>query len=183
MNFLKHITLFIVILAVAVSCKKEDNNLDYLNNVTAPSNVSASFDITQDNTGLVTIMPIAEGVTKYMITFGDVADETPTEYGLNEVITHAYSEGVFTVGITAVGLTGLSTKYEQDLNVTFKAPENLVVNIEQDASNPRIVSVSATADYTTIMDIYLVMCQMKNQYTPCLIQLLRIHMQNPVTTL
>ena len=97
-------------MSVAVSCKKDVDNLGYLNNVTAPSNVVAHFDITQDNTGLVTIVPNAEGATKFLVTFGDVADETPSEYGLNETITHIYDEGVYTVGITAVGLTGLTYK-------------------------------------------------------------------------
>ncbi len=154
MNLLKHITLFTVILIAIVSCKKDEDNFDYLNNVTAPANVVAQFDITQDNTGLVTIVPNAEGATKYLITFGDVADETPSEYGINNMITHTYSEGVYTVGISAVGLTGLTTKIEETLNVTFKAPENLQVNIEQDATNPRMVSVSAIADFATVMDIY-----------------------------
>ena len=154
MNLLKNIIMFVIILVVAISCKKEVDDLSYLNNVTAPSNVVAHFDITQDNTGLVTIVPNAEGATKFLVTFGDIADETPSEYGLSETITHIYSEGVFTVGLTAVGLTGLSAKVENELNVTFKAPENLVVTIEKDATNPKMVSVSATADFATIMDIY-----------------------------
>lgn len=154
MNLLKHITLFTVIFIAIVSCKKDEDNFDYLNNVTAPANVVAQFDITQDNTGLVTIVPNAEGATKYLITFGDVADETPSEYGINNMITHTYSEGVYTVGISAVGLTGLTTKIEETLNITFKAPENLQVNIEPDATNPRMVSVSAIADFATVMDIY-----------------------------
>jgi hypothetical protein len=61
---------------------------------------------------------------------------------------------VYTVRIQAVGLTGLITPYEAELNVTFKAPENLVLNVVQDAANPTIVTVSATADFATIMDFY-----------------------------
>ncbi len=91
---------------------------------------------------------------KFLVTFGDIADETPSEFGLNEPITHVYNEGVYTIGVTAVGLTGLRSKVENELNVTFKAPENLVVTIEQDATNPKMVSVSATADFATVMDIY-----------------------------
>lgn len=139
---------------MAVSCKKEIDNLKELDSVTAPANLTAIFDITQDNSGIVTIVPNAEGVTKYAITFGDVEDETATDYDLNETVLHTYAEGVFTVGITAKGLTGLESTIEQDLNVTFKAPENLVVTITPDASNPKIVTFSATADYATIMDIY-----------------------------
>ncbi len=138
----------------AVSCEKEINNLDVVNGVSAPANVSATFDITQDNTGLVTIIPNAEGAVKYKVTFGDTIPELPTEFALNEAITHNYSEGVYTVGITAIGPTGLTSKIEQDITVTFVAPENLVVTIDQDAVNPRLYSVSATADYAMVFDVY-----------------------------
>jgi len=154
MNQFKNIISLLIILTIAVSCTKDENDLSALNGVTAPSNVTAIFDITQDNTGLVTIIPNADGVTMFKVTFGDVTGETPTDYKLGEKITHVYSEGVYTVGITAVGLTGLSTTYNQEINVTFKAPENLVVTVTKDVVNPRIVSVSAIADYATIMDIY-----------------------------
>ncbi len=152
MNRIKNISLILILLFVAFSCKKEDK--PDLGKIKAPSNVSAIFDITQDNSGLVTIVPNAEGVAMYKVTFGDVADETPVEYGLGEVIEHTYAEGAYTVGITAVGITGLETKVDKDLNVTFKAPENLVVTITQDQVNPKMVTVSATADFATIMDIY-----------------------------
>lgn len=154
MNIIKNIAVFIFVLVVAVSCKKDIDNLKVLDNVTAPTNVNAIFDITQDNSGVVTIVPNAEGVTEFLITFGDVADEKATTYALNEAISHTYTEGVFTVGITASGLTGLTSKVEKELNVTFKAPENLVVSIVPDAINPKTIAVSATADYATIMDIY-----------------------------
>ncbi|HEY9115493.1 MAG TPA: hypothetical protein VIN10_12405 [Bacteroidales bacterium] len=151
---MKKISVFLFILLFAISCNKNVDNLSELDNVSAPANVNATFDVTQDNSGLVTIYPTAEGVTQYKITFGDVLDETPTVYGLNESITHVYTEGVYTVGITAVGITGLTASVDKDINITFKAPENLVVTIEQDATNPKIISVSAYADYATIMDIY-----------------------------
>jgi len=154
MNQLKKITVLLVIILFAISCKKDVNDLSALDKVNAPSNVTAMFDITQDNSGLITILPNAEGATKYMVTFGDTIDETPTEYGLNETITHTYTEGVYNVGITAVGITGLTAKFEQEINVTFKAPENLVVTIVQDETNPLKFSVSAKADFATIMDIY-----------------------------
>jgi len=154
MNNLKNIFAITLLLIVAFSCKKEIDNLKYLDNVTAPANLAVSFDITQDNTGLVTIVPNAEGATKYLVKFGDVDGETPTEFGLNDAITHTYGEGVYTVEVTAKGITGLTTKVQEELNVTFKAPENLVVNITQDEVNPRIVRVSATADFATVMEIY-----------------------------
>lgn len=154
MNLLNKITVFFIILAFAASCQKDVDNIAKLDSVTAPSNVTAVFDIEQDNSGLVTIVPNAEGVTSFLVTFGDTEADLPTEYSLDETISHIYGEGVFDVGITAVGLTALTTTIVQELNVTFKAPENLDVTIEFDAVNPSKVNVSATADFATIMDIY-----------------------------
>ena len=115
--------------------------------------MDAVFDITQDNTGLVTIVPNAEGAQKYMISFGDGSGE-PAEYNILEKVTHNYEEGVYQVGITAVGITGLQSEITKEINVTFKAPENLEITISKDAVNPKMVSVSATADYASVMDIY-----------------------------
>ena len=154
MKQLKNLILFVFIFLVVFSCKKDEDDLSALNNVAAPINVTAAFDITQDNTGLVTIIPNAEGATQYLVAFGDVVDEIPTKYGLNDEINHVYNQGVYTVGITAVGITGLATKFEQELTVEFRPPENLEVTIEQDAANPSMFNVSATADYATIIDIY-----------------------------
>jgi len=154
MNKLKNIFLIVVVLFAGLACEKEIDNLDKIDKVNAPNIISVVFDIKQDNSGFVTIMPQAEGVTGYMVKFGDVANETATKYGLNEKITHTYAEGVYTVKITGVGLTGLTTDFQAGLTVSFKAPENLVVSIQADAVNPRLIHVSATALYATVMDIY-----------------------------
>ncbi|MEZ5195217.1 MAG: hypothetical protein R2764_02065 [Bacteroidales bacterium] len=154
MNLLKNITLSMIFLVLAFSCKKEVDNLQEVDKIAAPSNLTAIFDITQDNTGTVTLLPDADGATEYIVTFGDTIPNLPSFYGVHETITHVYAEGSYTVGITASGLNGLTTSIEQVLNVSFIPPENLVVTIEKDATNPRKVSVSATADYATIMDIY-----------------------------
>jgi hypothetical protein len=149
----KNITAILVLLIVALSCAKEKDPVD-LSYIGAPTNVAVGFDITQDNTGLVTIVPNAEGVASYRILFGDEEGGQPTEFAVGEVITHAYEEGNYTVGVTAVGITGLTTTVEENITVTFKAPENLEVTITQDPVNPAVVTVSATADFATVMDIY-----------------------------
>ena len=141
-------------LIIAFSCTKEVDNIKELDGVTAPSNISATFDITQDNTGLVTIVPSGVGVTAYLVIFGDVELETATKYDINETITHNYAEGVYEVVITAVGLSGLTAEFKQEINVTFIAPENLVATIVQNPAAPNEVSVSAVADFASIMDIY-----------------------------
>lgn len=140
-------------LAFTSACVKDDPTYS-LDNIQPPSNLEVMFDIAQDNSGLVTIMPTAESVTTYQVLFGDVENEIASEYALNEAITHTYPEGDFTVSVKAIGLTGLSTKKEQDLSVSFKAPENLVVTITPDGGNPSLISVSATADNAILMDVY-----------------------------
>lgn len=155
MNTFKNILLFMVVLMAAIACEKEIDNLDNLNNVTSPTIVSVAYDIAQDNSGLVTMVPQAVGVTGYEIKFGDAGSaEVPTKYKLNEKITHVYAEGDYTIEITGIGVTGLKSTYQQNITVSFKAPENLVVTIQADAVNPRLINVSAKADYATVMDIY-----------------------------
>ena len=155
MKNIKYLILFIFGFALFGACNEDDTyDISAIDAITAPTNVSAIFNITQDNSGLVTIIPQADGVARFTILCGDVADETPSEYKLNEVATHIYQEGVYTVNITAFGVTGLKTSITQELTISFKAPENLAVSISQDAINPKIVSVSAVADFATVMEIY-----------------------------
>ncbi|MFV0375703.1 MAG: hypothetical protein ACK5JD_00210 [Mangrovibacterium sp.] len=142
--------LFVVLFAFA--CETDEDKLYQLGNIPAPTNVDAVFDITQDNTGLVTILPNAEGATKFIIDFGD-GSETVEISNLKSV-KHTYAEGVYAVVITASGITGLTTEVTKQLSVTFKAPENLVVSVTKDAANPKIVSISANATYATVIDIY-----------------------------
>src|SRR6056297_3014657 len=146
MKILNKIAVFMVFIALTTACETDKDLLYSLDYITAPENVSAVFDITQDNTGLVSIVPNAEGAQKFEVEFGDGTGD-PASCNPGEVVTHTYTEGVFPVTITAIGITGLKTAYTQELNVTFKAPENLQVNIENDEQNPKIVTVSATADF------------------------------------
>ena len=131
----------------------EDDNLDYINKVVAPANVTAQFLLTQDNTGLVTITPNSEGGVSYNITLGDDATEA-ISIGQGEKIQHIYAEGNYSIGIEAIGITGLSTVVSQDLVVYFRAPENLVISTAIDASNPFQVNVSATADFAASFLVY-----------------------------
>ena len=154
MKNIKFLLLFFALALFAVACEDDPYDISAVDAITAPTNLSAIFDITQDNTGLVSIVPQAEGVAQFRLEFGDVVAEVPTEYGLNEKISHIYEEGIYTVTITAVGVTGLTASITEQLNVTFKAPENLVVSVNQDVANPKNVSVSAVADFATVMEIY-----------------------------
>ncbi len=131
----------------------DDENLDFLDNVVAPTNVSALFQVTQDNSGLVTITPNGDGASKFNILFGD-GTETPAEVDLGETISHTYEEGTYTVNVEAVGITGLKTQITQPLVVSFNAPENLDVLIENDEAISKKVNVTVTADFAVSYDVY-----------------------------
>ena len=152
MKILYKLTAFIFIASLFFACETDEDKMYNLDYVKAPSNVSAIFDVTTDNTGLVSITPNAEGAQNFVVNFGDGSDTE--EYKVGEAIEHTYDEGVYNVKVTAVGITGLETEFTQELNVTFKAPENVELTVTNDDVNPRIVSVSATADYATVFEIY-----------------------------
>ncbi|MBT8375966.1 MAG: hypothetical protein KJO22_03790 [Bacteroidia bacterium] len=151
MKTIKYILgLFVVII---ISCSEDDINLNYLNSIQAPSNVSALFEITQDNSGLVRITPNSEGGVNYNVSLGDGSGE-PISISQGENVEHIYAEGTYTVGIEAIGITGLSTTVSQDLVVSFRAPENLEITAQTDPSNPFIINVSATADFAASFLVY-----------------------------
>ena len=126
MKLINKIFTIVILASLAFACETDKDmlyNFDYLS---APANVSAVFDITQDNTGLVSITPNADGAQTFTVEFGDSSGDS-SESLPGETVTHTYAEGTYDVSITAVGVTGLSTKAVQNINVSFKAPENLAV--------------------------------------------------------
>ncbi|WP_406684694.1 hypothetical protein N1F78_02910 [Seonamhaeicola sp. MEBiC1930] len=152
MKTLKYIYAFSMAFLLLFSCVEDDNDLTFIEEVVAPSNVSAQFQITQDNSGLVTITPNSVGAVSYNITPGDGSDAVEIKQGEN--FENTYQEGTYSVQIEAIGITGLSTFATQDLTVSFKAPENLEVSAEIDASNPFILNVTATADFAASFLVY-----------------------------
>jgi hypothetical protein len=137
---------------ISNGCEENEDRLYSFDYVQAPTDLSVSFDIAQDNNGTVSIFPNAEGAVRYRIKFGDQEDENPTEYANNEPIVHTYAEGVYEVQIEALGITGLSSELAQEITVSFKAPENLVIKVENDPVTSKQVNISATADYATVIE-------------------------------
>lgn len=135
-----------------VSCEEEGNPLAFLDAAEAPSNVSAIFDITQDNTGRVTITPIGEGVANFEVLPGDGSTISQTVKP-GQSWAHVYKEGEYNVRIKAIGMTGLSTESTQKLKVSFRAPENLVVSIQKDPVQTKTVFVTAKADFATSFEV------------------------------
>ena len=145
----KFFTLLFVFTAF-VSCKEDFlEETDF--GIVAPSNVNATFNITQDNTGLVTITPTAVGAIKFDVDFGD-GSEIATGIAAGKHVKHTFTEATHTVGITAIGLGNLKTAASVELIVSFKAPQNLVVAMTNSTTISRQVDVVATADYATSFD-------------------------------
>mgnify|MGYP006266736637 FL=1 len=133
------------------SCS-EDKALPRLDEVPAPSDISALFTIASDNSGEVTIQPNGRGVTQYTVFFGDGSDAS-AQLQPGESVTHVYPEGTYPVMIEAMGVNGEVTTFSQELMVSFRAPENLVVNIAPVPGDPFSIDVSATADLETFFEV------------------------------
>lgn len=152
---MKNIRLILVsfLLIAFVGCEEDERGTQFVDNADAPSDVSLQFRTTQDNSGLVTITPTAVGATQFEIALGDgTGDTISLEPG--ESIDNVYAEGTYTVGVTATSINGLITQAEQQLVVSFQAPQNLVVTIENDAAISKQVNVTATADFAMSYDVY-----------------------------
>jgi len=152
MKKLKTIYKALIIFFIISACT-EERNLDFLDTVQPPTNVEAMYNITQDNSGLVTITPIAEGATLFDIYFGDATAE-PENVEAGSYVQHTYAEGSYQVKVVAYNIKGDTAETTQDLMVSFKAPENLVVTIENDAAISKQLNVSATADFATTFEFY-----------------------------
>ena len=175
MKTLKYIFSLSIALLFCLGCAEDDNDLSFVDSVVAPSGISADFNITPDNSGLVTITPNAIGAVSYIITsFGDGTTETATlEQG--ESIERIYVEGEYDendalipyiVSIQATGITGLTASAAQELLVSFRAPENLEITAVIDDSNPFKVNVSATADYAALFWVYFNTDNVDEEPTP-----------------
>ncbi len=155
MKFINLIYGAMFLLTVLAGCKKEQfDDVAFAENAPAPSNLSALLDITQDNTGTVTITPNGEGVAYYQVYYGD-ATTTAAKVLPGKSIQHRYaSEGNYNVRILGVGVNGLTTEATQQLTVAFRAPENLEVTTSIDPNNPLKINVSAKADLETVFKVY-----------------------------
>ena len=140
--------------ALVFACVEEiENNIDFIDTIEVPTNVSAMISITQDNTGVVTITPTGEGVVSYSVDFGDGSSESGSINPGNSIV-HTYSEGTYEATIIAVGLNGDVTETVVSVVVSYSAPENLVVTINNVAGNPFDINVSATADLAASFEVY-----------------------------
>lgn len=153
MKNIKHIIILSLLTLCYLACVSDDDNANFVDSAQAPSNIGLFFTVTQDNTGLVTITPSGEGATKYDIFFGDATPE-PAIVNQGASVEHVYAEGTYLVKAIARGVTGLKTEFTKELVISFNAPQNLEVIIENDLAVSKQVNVTATADFAVTFDVY-----------------------------
>ena len=154
MNVIKYLYGAFLMMALLVSCKKiKTDDISFVDTGAAPSKLAVLFNITQDNTGLVTITPNGEGAIFYDVYYGD-ATTTPANLKAGENTTHTYAEGLYDVKIIGHAVNGKTTTFIQKLTVSFRVPENLAVTVAIDAANNFKVNVSASALYETFFKVF-----------------------------
>lgn len=153
MRTITKILSLVILLAVLTGCEKENfGDTSFLESAKAPANLNPFFNITQDNTGLVTITPNGEGAIAYDVYFGH-GSSNPTRVAAGQSTTHVYPEGTYTVRSVAFGVSGKITESTKQLTVSFRAPEDVEVTAAIDANNKFKVNVSATAKYETLFKV------------------------------
>ena len=147
--------IFVFLVSIAVSgCAKDDDSLGVdLEQLDAPGDLGATFEITQDNTGFVTITPTGVGATLFTIDFGD-GSPTSNEIRVGESVQHAFAEGNYEVVVTGKNLAGETAQGVQPLTVSFRQPENLAVTITPDPEDNYTISVEAEADFAAMFNVY-----------------------------
>lgn len=152
---MKKITFFLVALIVACvaisSCEGDDVN-DLTASIDAPSGLDLIFNITQDNTGLVTISPSGQSVSTFEVFYEDGTGES-TVLALGQNAERNYPEGTFPVRVIATSLNGEQTEFTKDLTVSFRAPENLSITITESATSNLGIEVTAMADFETSFEV------------------------------
>lgn len=151
---IKLLLSFVALLSLTIGCEKKsgiDEDLSFLKTAKT-NNPDKIFDITNDNSGKVTITPLAEGVSSFTVIYGDNAsteDSVVVMPGHNAV--HNYPEGSYTVTIISKSISGETTTSTYPLQVTYRAPENIVVTTNR---NIHDLTVKAKADYAASYLVY-----------------------------
>ena len=153
MKSMKNLIRIILLTLTVMSCQKDFVNTDVDVEIAVPSEVSAEFKITNDNSGLVNIVPKSNGGLKHVVSYNDGSSESDTlELGQN--IDHVFAEGNYEIEVKALGYNNLTSSNNVPLVVSFRAPENLEVTVTNDLAISRQVNVVATADYATNFSVY-----------------------------
>lgn len=150
-NLLKYLLILMIPLYLVAGCSKSQlNDTSFVTTAAGVTNLAAMFNITHDNTGIVTITPNSAGATSYDVYMGDNTS-MPVSVPSGQSIKHTFSEGTFQVKIVAHDIKGGTTTVTTPLVVSFMAPQNLVAKVSATNLN---VTVSATAKYAMNFKVY-----------------------------
>ncbi len=154
MKALKYIYGISLLMLALTGCKKDVyEDVAFVEAGIAPVKLSAVYEITQDNSGLVTITPNGTEAVWYEVYFGD-ATTAPAKVDAGKGVQHKYAEGVYTVKLVGYSVNGKKSEATQPLTVSFRAPENLDFTITRDPVNNYRISISATALYETNFRVF-----------------------------
>ncbi len=152
MKNLKFLFVSILFVFIATTSCESDDEKDLGAAIETPSGLDVIFNITQDNSGLVTISPSGVNVSSFEVFFADGTGESEV-LALGQNAERMYPEGSFPVRIVASNLNGDTAELTKNLEVSFRAPENLVITVTESSVSNFGVSVSATADFETAFEV------------------------------
>src|SRR5210317_2070351 len=87
-------TYTVLVAFLMIACTNDD--LTDLTTISGPTNIMATFDISQDNSGLVKITPSADSASQFEVYFGDGTEEHITLM-VGESVERVYAEGNYSV--------------------------------------------------------------------------------------
>ena len=152
MKIYKYLLSTMILAGGLASCEDKDEFVNFADSATPPSNLELAYSQTNDNTGLVTLTPLGEGVTEYVIDFGDDASEPAVVPALTST-SHVYSEGEYQVGITGKNVAGKTATTSLPITVTYLDPTDLQFTAVSDGGVSNGVIVTASAN---LSDVYSV---------------------------
>jgi hypothetical protein len=153
---MKKITILSGLLAFlggSIGCQKSgiDKDTSFLS-TSSVANTGKIFDITNDNSGKVTITPTGEGASSFVVNFGHgTGTSASATVKPGNSATHNYPEGSYTVSIISKSVSGQESSASYPLQLTYRAPENLTVTT---TANLHTLKVKATALYAASYLVY-----------------------------
>ena len=141
-----------LLLTAVVACDKDADDINFVQNTPAPTDVSAKFQVSTDNSGQVTITPFASAVSSFLLYFGD-GTTSPTTLTAGQAVTHTYPEGNYQVKIVARNTAGKQTEASIPLQVAFQAPQNPQLTISNDQAVSNKINLTAKADYAITYEV------------------------------
>lgn len=151
MRNIGRIMVIVLTIGLLQGCTKE-NNIDFINNIAVPSNLSLEIQLAQDNSGMATLTPSGDSASLFIIDFGDGSEPQEVVPGSSSI--HFYAEGTFNAVLTARNLNGDTAEFTQSITVSFLPPENLVITVTPVEGDNFSVDVSAEADLAVGFEVF-----------------------------